>query len=84
MKKIWARLGVNIILTDDEYEKLKSFVEDNDPYTEKYDRVNLNMAASLLQKKIRKGNFEIDGNSYCPAETLREEGISKRDDLDLD
>lgn len=51
-KKIFARLGVTITLTEDQFSQLSAGGAD---------------AAALIREKVSQGNFELDGETYFPA-----------------
>ena len=50
-KNVWFRLGVSIPLTDEEYELCKT---------------NRPEGAKLVREKILRGEYKLDGESYCP------------------
>lgn len=50
-KKIFARLGVTITLTEDQFSRLSAGGAD---------------AAALIRKKVSQGDFELDGETYFP------------------
>ncbi|MBO5969910.1 MAG: hypothetical protein J6S14_15590 [Clostridia bacterium] len=50
-KSVWFRLGASIHLTDEEYELCKT---------------NKSEGEKLLREKILHGEYELDGESYCP------------------
>lgn len=51
-KKIFARLGVTIMLTKGQFLRLSAGGAD---------------AAALIREKVRRGDFELDGETYFPA-----------------
>lgn len=51
-KKIFARLGVTITLTEGQFSRLSAGGAD---------------AAALIREKISQGDFELNGETYFPA-----------------
>lgn len=51
-KKIFARLGVTITLTEDQFSQLSVGGTD---------------AAVLIREKVSQGEFELEGETYFPA-----------------
>lgn len=50
-KSVWFRLGVTIPLTDEEYDLCKN---------------NREAGGELVKEKILRGEYRLDGESYCP------------------
>ena len=59
MKKLWARLGVTMSLTDDEVNAL---IGD--------DQASMRDREGILIKVIRDGRFALDGETYVPQEAV--------------
>ena len=54
MKRLWARIGMSIPCTDEEYEELKLLME-----------TDVDKAQDLLWKMVYKTSY-YDGESYLP------------------
>ena len=71
MKKIWARIGMTLEVTDEEYEELriqalnKAYQPDDETI---YD--DLGLSAALKKKFLEKG--KANGDSYIPAIVFEE------------
>lgn len=59
MKKLWARLGVTLSLTNEEVEKLISD-----------DRLEMKDREKIVMKVISEGRFSLDGETYVPQEAV--------------
>ena len=56
MKTVWARLGVSINLTDEEYKKFHCASNSENDYE----------FAKLLAEKVKNRDYKIDGECYVP------------------
>lgn len=70
MKTIWARVGITVEVTDEEYETLREMAR-NDSMTEAcghnvYD--DLDVFPAWFSKRLENGTGSIDGDSYIPSE----------------
>lgn len=61
MKKLWARLGVTMSLTDDEVNAL---IGD--------DQASVRDRERILTKVICDGRFALDGETYVPQEAVED------------
>lgn len=70
MKTIWARVGMTVEVTDEEYEMLREMAR-NDSMTEAcgYDVYDdLDVFPSWFNKRLENGTGSIDGDSYIPSD----------------
>lgn len=59
MKKLWARLGVTLSLTDEEVRKL---IGDN--------QATMSDREKIIIKVVNDGRFSLDGETYVPQEAV--------------
>lgn len=60
--KLWARLGVLIELTQEEWEEVK---------------INEGISGELMQKLADSGRMHPNGNSYTPEQTYQDLGLEE-------
>ena len=58
MKKLWARLGVTLSLTDEECEEILG------------DEFDAGRMAQILRTAVDECRFELDGEAYVPGESI--------------
>lgn len=70
MKKIFFRLGVTMMLTEEEFALI---------------RTSNDAAHDLLRSKAEQGEFILDGETYSPADlSPGENGFYHRDDIEFE
>lgn len=72
MKTIWARIGMSVEITDEEFEKLKNTAHDPNSKAYGYDLYgDLDVTEWLLEKFQKSG--KINGDSYIPQDEFDNE-----------
>lgn len=61
MKKLWMRLGVTILATEEEIDKLLADVTDE---------WNAEKSKKVLLNILKEGRFAVDGNTYVPGTVI--------------
>lgn len=61
MKRLWARIGMSVDITDEEYAEIKALLNEN-----KRQEVNKILSQMFLNRAYRNGESYMPGN-YCGA-----------------